>query len=88
MIITLTEGELSVRFRVNDDQTVELVHFSTLSNKQDMPLQAAQPEAGIFGAFKPRQFFSRTRNRRVRQRVSRSQARQRQRLCRVAVCGA
>ena len=58
MIIELKEGKLSIRFRVNDDKTVELVSFSTLPEAVDMPLQAANPEAGVFGQFKPRQFLA------------------------------
>ena len=58
MMIELNEGRLRVRFRVNDDQTVELVNFSTLPEAGDLPLQAARPEAGVFGAFSPRQFLA------------------------------
>ena len=58
MIISLTEGKLSIRFRVNDDQSVELVNFSTLDSSEDLPLQAARPEAGFFAPFKPKQFLA------------------------------
>lgn len=58
MNITLNEGSLSVRFRVNDDRTVELVNFSALKDAKDLPLQAARPEAGFFAPFKPKQFLA------------------------------
>lgn len=58
MIITLNEGKLNIRFRVNDDSTVELVNFSTLDGAKDLPLQAARPEAGFFAPFKPKQFLA------------------------------
>ena len=58
MMIVLTEGKLNVRFRVNDDKTVELVNFSTLDHSPDMPMQAAQPEEGVFAPFRPRQFLA------------------------------
>jgi len=58
MIISLSEGRLNIRFRVNDDQSVELVNFSPLPDSPDLPLQAARPEAGFFAPFKPRQFLA------------------------------
>ena len=58
MNITLNEGSLSIRFRVNDDQIVELVNFSVLKDAKDLPLQAARPEAGFFAPFKPKQFLA------------------------------
>lgn len=58
MIITLNEGKLNIRFRVNDDQSVELVNFSVLEKSGDLPLQAARPEAGFFAPFKPKQFLA------------------------------
>lgn len=58
MILALNEGKLRVRFRINDDKTVELADFSTRAQAQDMPYKPAQPEAGPFGAFKPRQFLA------------------------------
>ncbi len=58
MNITLSEGSLNIRFRINDDQTVELVNFSVLKDAADLPLQVARPEAGFFAPFKPKQFLS------------------------------
>ena len=58
MIIELNEGRLHVRFRVNDDRTVELVDFSALPDSREMPMIAARPEAGFFAPFKPRQFLA------------------------------
>ena len=58
MIIELKEGKLHIRFRVNEDQTVELVDFSTLPDSSEMPMIAARPEAGFFAPFKPRQFLA------------------------------
>ena len=58
MNISIAEGKLRIVFRVNEDQTVELVNFSVLSASEDMTLQAARPEAGFFAPFKPRQFLA------------------------------
>ncbi len=58
MIIELNEGKLHIRFRVNEDRTVELVDFSTLPGSREMPMIAARPEAGFFAPFKPRQFLA------------------------------
>ena len=58
MWIDLCEGKLRIRFRVNEDGTVELVNFSTLASSGDLPYQGAQPEAGVFGIFKPSQFLA------------------------------
>ena len=58
MFIVLNEGRLTVRFRVNDDASVELVNFSTLDASADLPLQVARPEAGFFAPFKPKQFLA------------------------------
>ncbi len=58
MIIALNEGKLHIRFRVNDDETVELVDFSALPDSKEMPMIAARPEAGFFAPFKPRQFLA------------------------------
>ncbi len=58
MRISLSQGKLRIVFRVNNDRTVELVDFSALSGSEEMPLQAARPEAGFFAPFKPRQFLS------------------------------
>ena len=45
MLIDLHEGKLHIRFRVNEDSTVELVNFSALENTADLPYRGAQPEA-------------------------------------------
>ena len=58
MIIALKEGKLNIRFRVNEDQTVELVNFSPLAESPDLPLQAARAESGFFAPFKPHQFLA------------------------------
>ena len=58
MIIALNEGKLNIRFRVNEDQTVELVNFSPLAESLDLPLQAARAESGFFAPFKPHQFLA------------------------------
>ena len=40
MLIDLHEGKLHIRFRVNEDSTVELVDFSALENTADLSYQA------------------------------------------------
>lgn len=58
MIIELNEGKLNIRFRVNDDGSVELVNFSALGEARDLPLLQARQESGFFAPFKPKQFLA------------------------------
>ena len=58
MLIDLHEGKLHIRFRVNEDSTVELVDFSALENTADLSYQAEKSEEGVFGIFKPSQFLA------------------------------
>ena len=58
MIIEIREGKLRIRFRVNDDNTVELVEFTPLANTEDMPMLAPRAESGFDAPFKPRQFLA------------------------------
>ena len=58
MIIELNEGKLQIRFRVNEDKSVELVNFTVLSGTEDLPLQAAADAGGFDVPFKPKQFLA------------------------------
>ena len=58
MIIELNEGKLQIRFRVNEDKSVELVDFTVLSGTEDLPLQAAADAGGFDVPFKPKQFLA------------------------------
>ena len=57
MIISIHEDKLNVRFRVNDDGTVELARFSAATG-EDLPLLAEHVGGGVFTPFKPRQFLA------------------------------
>ena len=58
MIIELKEGSVRVAFRVNDDQSVELVDFSAIANSADMPVLGGGEQSGMPYPFKPRQFLA------------------------------
>ena len=58
MDIRLTEGKLDIHFRVNADQTVELVNFTALTDTKDLPYQAPANVGGFDAPFKPRQFLA------------------------------
>lgn len=60
MIIEIKEGSLDIRFRVNEDKTVELVNFSALPCSSDMKYMGpgASPDGVLPQPFMPRQFLS------------------------------
>ena len=58
MIVSIHEGSLNIRFRVNDDKTVELVNFSALAGSKDLPYAAPKNAGGFDAPFKPNQFLA------------------------------
>ena len=58
MDIRLSEGKLNILFRVNGDQSVELVSFSALPGAKELPYQAPTNAGGFDAPFKPRQFLA------------------------------
>ena len=58
MEIRIKEGTLEIRFRVNEDQSVELVSFSALKDSKDLPYQPPKNIGGFDAPFKPHQFLA------------------------------
>ena len=58
MNIALDEGKLHICFRINDDQSVELVDFATFASSSDMPVQSACDKGVFRTPFKPKQFLA------------------------------